>query len=130
MLLCEKLAAYVYKKTPPFLAESMRRANPPSSNEEKNTEEGKIASDFTKELLTGKQVYLEFDVDMYDDYDRMLAYVYTSDYTMVNKLLITKGYARMMTIQPNVKYETDFYQLQKKARENQTGFWDSFSQWQ
>lgn len=100
------------------------------SNEEKNTEEGKIASDYTKKLLTGKNVYLEFDVDKYDDYDRLLAYVYTEDKTMVNKLLIKEGYARMYTVQPNVKYKTDFYQMQMKAREEKAGFWDGFDQWQ
>ena len=78
-------------------------------DETKNTEEGKTASDFTKNLLKNKKVYLEYDVDEEDDYNRTLAYVYLDDkLTMVNKLLIEKGYAEPMTVEPNTKYALEF----------------------
>lgn len=99
-------------------------------NEYKNCEEGKEASDFTKNLIEGKQIYIEYDVDPNDDYDRTLAYVYLSDGTMLNKLLLEKGYARLMTIQPNVKYVDEFTKAQTIARENKAGFWDGFDQWE
>ena len=44
-----------------------------------NSERGKIASDFTSALLTGKQVYLEYDKEMTDKYGRTLAYVFLSN---------------------------------------------------
>jgi micrococcal nuclease len=93
-------------------------------DESKNTDEGKEASDWTKELLTNKSVYLEYDVDPQDDYGRTLAYVYLDDgKTMVNQLLLENGYAVTMTIQPNSKYADDFYNLQVAARKEKTGFW-------
>lgn len=94
------------------------------ANASKNTEEGKLASDYTKELLTGKKVKLEFDVEKKDKYGRFLAYVYLDD-KMVNKLLLEEGYAKIATYPPNVKYVEDFKQIQKQARENKKGFWDS-----
>lgn len=97
-----------------------------SPDESRNCEEGKKASDYTKDQLEGEDVYLEYDVSEYDKYDRVLAYVYTENdgkYTMFNETLLKKGYARTMTIQPNVKYADHFYDLQKEARENNEGFW-------
>lgn len=99
-------------------------------NAYKNCEEGKQASDFTKSLIEGKPVYIEYDVDPEDDYGRKLVYAYLEDGTMLNKLLLEKGYARTMTIQPNSKYANDFVEIQTIARNNKVGFWDGFETWQ
>lgn len=99
-------------------------------NAHKNCEEGKSASNFTKDTIEGKNVYIEYDIDPNDDYGRTLAYVYLQDGRMLNKLLLEMGYARLMTIQPNVKYVDEFTAIQKTARENQIGFWENFDQWQ
>lgn len=93
-------------------------------DESKNTPEGKVASDFTKDLLSNQEVYLEYDVDQYDDYSRTLAYVYLDDQkTMVQDELLKAGLATTMTIQPNSKYADRFYALQVEAREHFVGFW-------
>ena len=47
-----------------------------SYNVSENTEEGKIAAEFTKKLLRKKKVYLEYDRDTQDKYGRTLAYVF------------------------------------------------------
>lgn len=99
------------------------------SNAYKNCEEGKIASNFTKSLIEGKNIKLEYDVSPTDKYGRILAYVYLEDGRMLNKVLLESGYARLMTIQPNVKYVDEFTKIQKTARENKKGFWDGFDQW-
>ena len=99
-------------------------------NAYKNCEEGKTASNFTKDTIEGRKVYLEYDVDPDDDYGRTLAYVYLQDGRMLNEILLEYGYARLMTIQPNVKYVDNFTKIQTNARENQTGFWENFDQWQ
>lgn len=93
------------------------------SDSSKNCEEGKIASDYTKSLLTGKNVYLEYDVDIEDNYGRTLAYIYLEDETFVNGLLIEKGYAKTMSIKPNVKYEGLLKQKELKAQLSNIGFW-------
>lgn len=84
---------------------------------------GKEASNFMKNLLKGKKVRLEFDVQKRDKYNRLLAYVYLEDGTMVNKLLLQEGYAQVMTVPPNVKYQEEFLKLQRKAREQGKGLW-------
>ncbi len=95
-------------------------------NASKNVPEGTTASDYTKELLTDKNVYLEYDAGRTDKYDRVLAYVYTEDGVMVNNLLLEEGMAKIMTIQPNVKYVELFKQTQETARENGAGFWADY----
>ena len=90
----------------------------------KNTEEGEYASDRVKDLLEGESVYLEYDVSSEDQYGRMLAYVYLDDgETMIERILLSEGLASIMTVQPNSKYADEFYNIQKKAREEGKGFW-------
>ena len=71
---------------------------------EKNSEEGEAASEYTKEMLLDKTVYLEFDVEITDKYGRTLAYVWL-DGELFNKKIIEDGHAVIMTVPPNVKYE-------------------------
>lgn len=72
---------------------------------DKNTDDGILASDYTKNLLqSGILVGLEFDEDMYDIYDRLLAYVYIEDGTMINLHLVEAGMANLLTYPPNTKY--------------------------
>lgn len=91
-------------------------------DEEKNTEFGTTASNFSKELLTDKYVKIELDVQERDQYGRILAYVYLDD-VMVNKILLEEGYAKVATYPPNVKYVDDFTAIQEEARNNKKGLW-------
>ena len=51
-----------------------------SSDENKNCEEGRLASQYTKSLFSeGETVYLEYDNDRCDKYGRILAYVWLSE---------------------------------------------------
>lgn len=92
-------------------------------NNSLNTEEGKEASFFTKELLEGNKVYLVYDIDKKDKYDRTLAYVYTENKEMVNALLLEKGYAKCMSIEPNTMFEEEFLLLEQGAKKENVGFW-------
>ena len=88
----------------------------------KNIEEGQIASDYTQDRLEGKEIKLEFDVQPRDKYGRLLAYVYI-DGKMFNEELLKKGYARLLTYPPNVKYSENFKIIQSKAIKLDKGFW-------
>jgi len=83
---------------------------------------GKEASEANRSLVEGKEVRLEFDVQQRDKYGRLLAYVYVGD-TFVNAWLVENGYAQILTIPPNVKYQDKFLELQKKARQEGRGLW-------
>lgn len=84
---------------------------------------GKEASAFTKQMLAKKQVLLRFDIEPRDKYGRLLAYVYLPDGTFVNEKLIREGYARIMTIPPNVRHADLFLQAEREAREQDRGLW-------
>lgn len=83
---------------------------------------GKEASDFTKQMLEGKDVYLELDAQERDQYGRLLAYVWIGD-KLYNKMLLEKGFARVAVYPPNVKYVDEFRAVQKKAQEQGIGIW-------
>jgi len=85
---------------------------------------GKRAAEFTKDLVEGKRVRLEFDVERKDKYGRLLAYVYlVDDGAFVNAKIVEEGYASLMTYPPNVKYADEFVKLYREARENNRGLW-------
>ena len=97
---------------------------PETSHQKKGVEYyGKEAKEFTRNTLSGKRVKLELDVQPRDRYGRLLAYVYLEDGTFINTLLVQEGYAQVMTVPPNVKYQDMFLKLQKEARENNRGLW-------
>ncbi|MFA4888819.1 MAG: thermonuclease family protein [Candidatus Omnitrophota bacterium] len=84
---------------------------------------GRRAHEFTKGIVEGKRVSLEFDAEKYDRYKRILAYVYLKDGTFVNAEIVKQGYASLMTFPPNVKYADLFLKLYREARENNRGLW-------
>ena len=84
---------------------------------------GRRAYEFTKNLVEGKRVSLEFDVEKHDKYGRLLAYVYLKDGTFVNGKIVEEGFASLMTIPPNVKYADLFFKLYQEARNNRRGLW-------
>ena len=84
---------------------------------------GRRSYEFTKNLVEGKRVRLEFDVERYDKYRRTLAYVYLLDGTFVNARIVEEGYASLMTYPPNVKYADLFLKLYRQARESKKGLW-------
>ncbi len=89
-----------------------------------NSEEGKQASAFTKQLLSNYEfVYLQKDVEDKDIYGRDLRYVWlnipTNDQDlgeiateMRNGVLISEGYAEVATYYPNVAHKEHFEALE------------------
>jgi micrococcal nuclease len=84
------------------------------------------AKDFNRNLVEGKKVTLEFDIQKRDRYNRLLAYVYIEG-KMVNLEMVEEGYAMIYTYPPNVKYVDEFLKAQKKARENRRGLWSGLN---
>jgi len=84
---------------------------------------GRQSYDFTRQLVEGKRVSLEFDLEKQDRYKRLLAYVYLKDGTFVNAEIVRQGYASLMTFPPNVKYVDLFLKLYQEARDNKRGLW-------
>jgi micrococcal nuclease len=83
---------------------------------------GRAALAANRELVEGRRVRLELDVEERDRYGRLLAYVWTGD-RMVNAELVRRGYAQVMTIPPNVRYQDLFLRLERDARAAGRGLW-------
>lgn len=94
---------------------------------------GKEASNFTKESLNGRRVWLEYDSNPQDRYGRHLAYIWlknpatinesTMRESMFNAKLLLGGYAKVMIIKPNKRYETEFKKFQEEAKRARLGVW-------
>ncbi|MGH7301203.1 MAG: thermonuclease family protein [Candidatus Rokuibacteriota bacterium] len=74
------------------------------------------------ELVAGKRVRLEMDAQPRDRHGRLLAYVWVEG-IMVNAELVRRGYAQVMTVPPNIRYQRLFLTLQREAREAGRGLW-------
>ena len=83
---------------------------------------GREASAFTKRLLEGKRVRLEYDWERTDRYGRTLAYVYLPDGVFANAEIIRQGYGHAYTRFP-FKYLDRFRALEREARTARRGLW-------
>ena len=92
---------------------------------------GKEASNETKSLLTGKEVILQKDVSDTDKYQRLLRYVFlaveNNQLLFVNDYLVREGFAKVLTYPPDSKYNEQFRQAEREAKEGKRGFWDRCS---
>lgn len=83
-----------------------------------------------KKLVEGKTVTLIKDVSDKDKYGRLLRYVYvdpsesSGQATFINDYLIKNGYAKIMTIKPDIKYSQQFKTDQADAKTNNLGIWN------
>ncbi len=85
---------------------------------------GLEAKRFVENLL--KDVYvvaIETDVEPTDRYGRILGYVWLPDGRMLNREIICSGYALLLTVPPNVKYQELFRDCFRKAVLQKRGLW-------
>ena len=87
---------------------------------------GKEASAFTRRLVGGKRVQLEYDWERSDRYGRTLAYVYLADGTFVNAEIVRQGYGHAYTRFP-FEHLDRFRRLEREARAAGRGLWGATS---
>jgi micrococcal nuclease len=83
---------------------------------------GRQASAANKRLVEHRAVRLAFDRERRDVYGRLLAYVHSGD-RFVNARLVRDGYARTLTIAPNVAHAGLFHRLVRAAGRAGRGLW-------
>ncbi len=85
---------------------------------------GDEASSRNKQLLKDATVSLEFDVgDRYDDFGRLLAYVY-ADGESVQQVLLQEGLARVAYVfAPNTRHLDSFEEAETIARQAELNIW-------
>jgi len=87
---------------------------------------GRRASAFVERLLPlGSRVSYRLGVERRDRYGRALAYVYLDDGRLLNLLLVRRGYARPLTVPPNVELAERFAAAARRARRAGRGLWRS-----
>lgn len=93
---------------------------------------GKESADYVKSLAQGKVAALEYDFTQskFDDYGRLLAYVFIKDsgiadknVKMLNEEIIKNGYAYEYTHNYPYKYQAQFKWLEGVAKNNNIGLW-------
>ena len=75
-----------------------------------------------RELVEGKEVYLERDVSQTDKYGRLLRYVYV-DNVFVNGELVRLGLAYAKAYPPDTKYQDYLEKLETEAKQAGRGMW-------
>jgi len=80
------------------------------------------ATNRLKELVEGKNVVLESDIQDKDQYGRLLRFVFV-DNLFVNLQLVKEGYANVYIIQPNTKYETSLRDAENEAKTSGLNVW-------
>lgn len=87
---------------------------------------GPESSAFTTDLLpAGSTVLLAADEERVDQYDRLLAYVWTTDGVFVNEALTANGLAYTVSIAPNDEHLAAVLDGEQRAREARLGVWGS-----
>jgi micrococcal nuclease len=83
---------------------------------------GPQAHEFNQRLVENRTVRLAFDRERRDVYGRLLAYVWLGG-RMINAELVRRGYARTLTIPPNVAHAGLFHRLASAAGRAGRGLW-------
>jgi micrococcal nuclease len=81
----------------------------------------------TTALAAGRTVSVELDPSQarFDQYGRLLAYLWLPDGTMLNERLVAEGYAHEYTYRLPYKYRNRFRTAEKVARTRKLGLWSS-----
>ena len=84
---------------------------------------GLAARAWLQNQVRNRQVYLEYDQEKKDKYDRQLAHVFLPDGTHLNLELIKQGLAFMSIVPPNLRYAETFSRAQQQAEKQALGIW-------
>ena len=85
------------------------------------------ATEYTRRRVLGRRVDLQLDIEPFDIFDRLLAYVWIGD-SMLNLELVEEGYARVDTRGRNVRYADWFREGFRFAQGDGLGRWSACGQ--
>ena len=81
------------------------------------------AQEYVERRVGADPVYLAFDFRRRDRFDRLLAYVYLSDGTLLNAALMSEGLARIYRGDDSIHFFAQFERLEADARRQRSGVW-------
>lgn len=116
--------------------------NTPEINLADGTDEyyGPEAFDYSKELLSNREIFLEADTSDRDQHGRMLRIIWLEDVEdldnisfedfrdkAANAILVKEGYAYAHVYPPDDKYGQWLDRLEKEARDKGLGIWSDYT---
>jgi endonuclease YncB( thermonuclease family) len=86
---------------------------------------GSKAREALRELLSkfNYKIELNYGLEKKDKYSRTLAHVYLPDGTNISSWLLKQGFAKTLTIPPNLELVECYHQAEKIAQNNSLGIW-------
>ncbi|WP_375559604.1 thermonuclease family protein [Bernardetia sp. OM2101] len=88
---------------------------------------GKEALAYTEERLKkNKNIILVFDEQLFDKFEKHLAYIYFPSGECLNATLLKEGYGWIRNHAFDIKFGKEFEKLQEKARTKQKGIWNMY----
>ena len=97
------------------------------SRHRQGEEGGRQATQWLKDKLGTANVFLEYDDEKHDKYQRDLAHLFLDNGEHINLSLIESGLGMLSIIPPNVRYSKRLQQAEKKAMSQQLGIWGTGS---
>lgn len=94
-----------------------------TSRDPRELELARQAKQVNAELVQGVKLGLEYDVERYDRYNRLLAYVRLPDGRFLNVELVRRGLARVLLIPPNLRNREELLRAQNLAIDQRLGIW-------
>ena len=70
---------------------------------------GEIVRDYLRELIENKEVYIEYDIQKVDKYNRYIYYCDENQLILLQEKLLSLGYCKIMNIKPKTKIRFSFF---------------------
>lgn len=73
----------------------------------------------------GSTLFVDPDIDPFDDYDRLLLYLWNDDGTFINLALVEGGFAEAIRVAPNDLHFDELLDAENAAANGNLGIWGS-----
>jgi endonuclease YncB( thermonuclease family) len=84
---------------------------------------GKAARAWLQRKLQNSRIWLEYDAERFDKYQRRLAHVFLDSGDYLNAMLLRQGLAMLTLTPPNLRYSERLTRAQQEAEEAGKGVW-------
>lgn len=95
-----------------------------SSRHRDGEQGGKAAKIWLKQQIGKQPIYLRFDKEKRDKYDRLLAHIFLDNERHLNAEILEQGLAALTVHPPNLLYVDEMQAAQQQAIDNKYGIWD------
>lgn len=84
---------------------------------------GEAAKGWLQKTLRSPYIWLEYDAEQFDKYDRRLAHVFLESGDYINAMLLQQGLAMLTLTPPNLRYASSLISARQQAEADNKGVW-------